>query len=349
MGYKVIDKSAIMVTGAGGFIGSHMVDRLLERGNNVVGVDYAGCYGFNGKNLWKAKEYSAFDFVMSYTDICDTKTISDLCEKYSVRTIINCAAETHVDRSIIDVSPFIHSNVDGVASLLKVCAKNATQNILFVHFSSDEVYGPFDEEAHREFWPLGFREDAGFNPQNPYAATKAAADLMIESFRNTFGINYLIVRPTNNYGPRQDIEKFIPSMANKILRSQPIQIYGDGKQMRDWMFVKDTVDCVEQLIWNIKNTVGGADLLNQIFNLSCRNEKENLEVAQKVIQHFERLNPTLEHIADRLGHDRRYCVSDRVIANTINTSDYIKRFDKNLKETLEFYTREFKRKEEKNE
>jgi len=333
MGYKTTEKPAVMVTGCAGFIGSHMVDRLLTRGYNVVGVDCFSIHGSDEHNLDKARQYSEFDFALYPFDICDTTSIRSLCHKYGVKWILNFAAETHVDRSIIDARPFIHSNVEGVTSLLEVCRETREKGTKLLHISTDEVYGPWTEGLPGN--ARGFAEYENLNPQNPYSATKAAAEHMIQAYHNTYGVPYLMFRPCNNFGPRQDGEKLIPTIVQSILEPCPVPVYGDGKQVRDWMYVEDTVLAIEEMMWKITNTKDGQDCLNHTYNLTCKDEKENIEIVSAAIKHFGK--GEIKNVEDRLGHDRKYCISDKKINDVLNMSQFYKRFEKNLLTTFKWH------------
>ena len=317
----------ILVSGAAGFIGSHMVDLLLSKGHNVVGVD---CYSIHGgcspSNLDEATKNGEFRFVEYPFDICDTKSILSLCRKYKIEWILNFAAETHVDRSIVDVRPFIHSNIEGVASLLEVCRQQKTK--LF-HISTDEVYGPWQDEQDQWGYPNGFREDAILNPQNPYSATKAAAEHMIKAYHNTYGVNYMMVRPANNFGPRQDKEKLIPTIVQSILNHNPIPVYGDGLQVRDWLYVGSTVKMIEKLM-NDKEQ-------NRTFNLTLKHERHNIDIVKFAIETFGK--GEIEFVEDRPGHDKKYCIDG---TNTPVTDDIIgKGFILEMKETFEWYAERY--------
>ncbi len=282
-----------LITGCAGFIGSHTADVFHNNGHNVIGVDkltYAGknlpTYLTNHKN-W-------------ILDICETTSIRDVCRHNNVDCIINFAAESHVDNSIKGSNAFINSNVQGVKSLLEVCKQ---LDIPFIHISTDEVYGPIREGS--------FDENSKLNPQNYYSATKAAAEHLVAAYHNTFDVQYLMVRMGNNYGPRQHQEKFIPTILNSLHNSKKIPLYGDGKNIRDWIYVKDSA----RIIYNLVQTSPP----NQTYNLSFKDERENIEVIKIILGQLNL--PFDDHVSfveDRLGHDIRYSISNDKMLNFVD-------------------------------
>ena len=251
----------ILITGVAGFIGSHTADEFLKDNNyNVVGVDnltYAGKL----TNIKKAKRNNQFKFIKE--DICNFDKIKTICEKENIDCILNFAAETHVDNSIQDPKPFLQTNISGVLSILEVCKK---LDIKLLHISTDEVYGTRNEGS--------FDENSNFDPRNPYSATKAAAEHLIKSYENTYGISFIIVRPSNNFGPRQHEEKFLPTIIKSIKENKPIPIYGNGKQIREWLYVKDNARVIKYILENGK--------LGEVYNITSNNEVENLSFVNMV-------------------------------------------------------------------
>lgn len=277
----------IMITGCAGFIGSHALDLFLEEGHYVVGVD---CFTYAGNVQNIRKHHDNPNFKMHNVDICNHDEVLSICEASGTQWIINFAAETHVDNSIASCDKFIHSNVKGIQSLLEVCRKTG---IKLFHISTDEVYGDIVDGS--------FKEGDILSPKNPYSATKAAAEHMVKAYANTYGVEYLMVRPSNNFGPRQHAEKLLPTIVRKISAGQKIPIYGDGKQIREWTYVKETAAAILFLISN--------SFLNQTYNISSSFELENIEVVKKVCKlmgvEFEEY---ASFVQDRLGHDVRYSV-----------------------------------------
>ncbi len=303
-----------MITGCAGFIGSHAADIFLESGYTVVGVDsltYAG----NIENLKNALDNKNFHFYED--DIVNTAEIIKYCINHKVSWIINFAAETHVDNSILSCEKFIHSNILGVKSLLECCKKLGTK--LF-HISTDEVYGSIKDGS--------FRESGTLSPKNPYSATKAAGEHLITAYQNTYGVEFLIARPSNNFGPRQNKEKFMPTILNATEKGKKIPLYGNGKNVRDWLYVKDNVNSIKFILENSKT--------NQIFNITTSDEKENIEVIDSILTVLGLdFKDCVEFVTDRPGHDFRYSICNKKIKSIgWNISS---NFENNLLETIEFY------------
>lgn len=309
----------VIITGGSGFIGSHAVRHFVESGDNVLNIDKL-TYASNLESTKLSKFVNL--------DIKDTKSLLEEVEKFCPDVIVNFAAETHVDNSINDCNPFIESNIFGTTSVLKVCKE---LKIKLLHISTDEVYGPASSNA--------FTEDSVLNPMNPYSVTKAAADLMIKSWRNTFGIDYIIVRPSNNYGPGQYKEKLIPKFLDCIENSKKFPLYGAGDQEREWTYVEDTAKIVrsilnkESIVWN--NT----------YNLSSGISLKNNEVLRKVLNVYNKKknkNIKFEDIVvtsqDRPGHDKRYSISSKKLSRIIKTN--YTSFDDGLEKTINGMTNE---------
>ncbi len=300
----------VIVTGCAGFIGSHTTEELLSRGHKVVGID---CMTYAGLEENMKNFIDSIDFYE--LDINDTEQIKDIVAKNSVEWIINFAAETHVDNSITSVKPFIHSNINGVSSLLEVCRHTGCK---ILHISTDEVYGSTTDGS--------FTETDNFNPRNPYSATKAAAEHLVTSFHNTYGTEYKMTRMSNNFGPRQHQEKFIPTILRSIRNMKKIPIYGDGKNIRDWFYVKDCAKCVVDVLENGE--------MNEVYNLTLQNELENIEIVNIILDHLElHFEDNVEFVEDRLGHDFRYSIDHTKflqISDITPTS-----FRESLKQTIE--------------
>lgn len=290
----------ILMTGACGFIGSHALEHFTSRGDEVLVVDklsYAAT-----RPAHEASHFYSFD-------ICETKRLTAVMRQHKPDVLVNFAAETHVDNSIIAPFDFIHSNVMGVTSVLEACRHTSTK---LCHVSTDEVYGP-------SYDGLAFDEDSELNPMNPYAASKAAGDMLVKSYHNTHGTQYLIVRPSNNYGPRQHHEKFIPKLLRCITTGEKFPLYGDGGQEREWTYVKDTGRAIRELL--------RAERLNwnEVYNLSSNVTFTNTDVIDTVLRihnasHGTAIIPcdVVEHVKDRLGHDRKYRISAEKLNELIN-------------------------------
>jgi dTDP-glucose 4,6-dehydratase len=272
-----------LVTGGRGFIGSHFVEKLISEGHEIIDID---------KMTYAASKTLPWDDYVGYThikaDICEIDHLP-VCD-----VIVNFAAESHVDNSIESPKQFLRSNVDGVFNILNLLRAKVYQKPLFVHISTDEVYGDVNEGEKKE--------DSILNPSNPYSATKAAAEMLIFAYARTFGINYQIVRSTNNYGPRQYPEKLIPKILHCINTNQKIPLHGDGSYVRDWLFVKDNVNAIYK-ICNVEK-------LNEIWNISAYNYMKNIEIVQEICKwhgidnHLDKV----EFIENRMGQDYRYSI-----------------------------------------
>ena len=284
----------LLVTGCAGFIGSHAVDLFLELGYKVTGIDCL-TYAANKRNL--AESFASENFKFYEGNICDTNLVEKICSKHDIDWIVNFAAETHVDNSISNSTNFIESNISGVRSLLEVCSK---LKIKIMQISTDEVYGSI------KFG--NFTEKSILNPKNPYSATKAAAEHMVTSYSNTYGVEYIIVRPSNNIGPRQHPEKFFPKLLNCLKNNLKIPIYGEGNQIREWLFVKDNVKAIEFIITNSN--------VNETYNIGSGNEITNIDLVRKVCElkniDFKKY---IKFVDDRKGHDFRYALSNEKLEN----------------------------------
>lgn len=275
-----------LVTGGRGFIGSHFVERVLKEGHRVTDVD---CM------TYAANYILPFDNNPNYRHIKQNIAYLTI-DLFSIDIIVNFAAETHVDNSISQCRQFLYSNIIGVSNLLEILIESKHKP-LYVQISTDEVYGSSLIQCS---------EKDSLNPSNPYSATKASAEHLVTSFANTYGIEYLITRSTNNYGPRQNEEKLIPKAIKKAKENQPIPIYGDGTHMRDWIRVEDNVDAIYHLI------MGGH---RGIFNISAQNLLSSTEVASKIIEELKS-DSKIEYVTDRPGHDFCYSVSNCKLYNT---------------------------------
>ena len=304
----------ILITGCGGFIGSHTCDLFLSEGYSVIGIDsltYAG----NVSNMEISLKNKNFKFFKK--DICDTEFIKKVCKENNIEWIINFAAETHVDKSIESIESFIHSNIIGVKSLLEVCKELGTK---IFQISTDEVYGSISHGS--------FKELSILNPRNPYAATKASAEHLITSYSNTYGIKYKMVRMSNNFGPRQHREKLLPTVIHSISKDRKIPVYGNGKNIRDWLYVKDSARAIKRVL------IAGIE--NQTYNISYQNEMTNIQVISKICNLMNKdVAKSIKFIKDRAGHDFRYSICNKKMQ-----SIGLKRqssFEKSLKETVDFY------------
>ena len=314
----------LLITGGCGFIGSHFI-RLVRREKlqwRIVNLDLL-TYAGNVDNLadlnFVANE-SQYRFVRG--DIADSSLVQQIFETESVDWIVNFAAETHVDRSLLDSAPFVRTNIEGVRVLLQVAARYGINR--FLQVSTDEVYGSLapDEPA--------FSEDSQLLPNSPYAASKAAADLLVRTYHRSYGIPTLITRCGNNYGPYQFPEKFLPLFITNALDDQPLPLYGDGRQIRDWIHVEDHVRAVLHVL---EHGVPG-----EVYNVSADGERMNHIMAEWILDMLGKPRELIRHVEDRPGHDRRYSLNASKIRG-VGWQPSIS-LDQGLSATIDWYRRE---------
>lgn len=284
----------ILVTGGAGFIGSHFVRLLLNRDDaeKVVNLD-ALRYSGNLNNLRDVSSHARYRFVQG--DICDAQTVESLIKEHRIDTITNFAAETHVDRSIDEPAGFVRTDVIGTSVLLEAARTAGVRRYLQV--STDEVYGDIPMGRSQESDPVV--------PRSPYAASKAGADLLVGSYFATYAMPILITRGSNTFGPNQYPEKFIPLFVTNALEDQPLPLYGDGLQQRDWIYVEDHCAGIAHVLDH--GTPG------EIYNIGGGSERTNIEVAQAILAILGKSPALIRHITDRAGHDRRYALNCRKI------------------------------------
>ena len=280
----------LLVTGAGGFIGTNLVRHALAHAvERLVAVDlltYAGNYA----NLSDLESNPRFRFVRA--DIADRQAMTAVVDEEGIDTLVNCAAETHVDRSIADHWPFVTTNVEGTLVLLEAVRGRAGFR-RFLQVSTDEVYGSIAAGRATEDWPT--------RPSSPYAASKAAADAFVQAYATTYGLPAVITRSSNNYGPYQFPEKLIPLFVTNALDGQPLPLYGDGMNVRDWIHVED--HCAA--LWHV---LGLPAARGEVFNVSADHEVPNRSVTDLILHLLERPATLVRYVADRPGHDRRYAL-----------------------------------------
>lgn len=304
----------LLVTGGLGFIGSNFILQLLEKNQEIqiTNLD-AEFFGSNFKNLKKIKDNQNYSFVKG--NINDIKLMRKLIEKNDI--IINFAAESFVDRSISNASPFLESNVNGVFTILELIKENKKR---FVHISTDEVYGSLIEDSAVE--------ETRFNPSSPYSATKAAAELLINSYAKTYDMDCLITRCTNNYGPRQFAEKLIPKTIILAYYDKEIPIYGTGKNIRDWLYVTDHCSAIEKIL------EGGVK--GESYNISGNNEIDNITIVKEILSLMNKSEELITYVEDRPGHDFRYSMKSDKIRNKLKWSEEID-FKEGIKKTVKWY------------
>jgi len=279
----------IVVTGGAGFIGSHFIRHILGkypefRILNIDKLTYAG----NPENLEEVKHHPNYSFMNE--DICSKRIIEKAVKGYDV--IVNFAAESQVDRSIDEPEVFLKTDVMGTFNLLEICRTAGIRK--YIQISTDEVYGSAGGGET-------FSEESPLNPSNPYSASKAAADLLVLSYSKTYKLPVNIVRSTNNYGPNQYPEKFIPLFVTNAIEDKPLPLYGDGKNVRDWLFVEDNCKGIDLILQK------GID--GEIYNIAGENERENIFIAKKIIECLNKSEQLIKPVKDRPGHDRRYSIS----------------------------------------
>ena len=277
----------ILITGTGGFIFSNMVLYLLHHTKyDIVGIDkltYAG----SRLNAPEVKRYK-----LHIGDVCDYHFVSKIFEVEKPDFVIHGAAESHVDNSILDSHDFVKTNVTGTHSMLEAALKVHTPQ-KFINVSTDEVYGSVEEGYSKETDPL--------DPRSPYSSTKAAADLLGQSYYTTHGLPVITTRCSNNFGPRQHMEKFIPKVVTNIMAGKTIPLYGDGKQMREWIYVKDHFHALMAIL---ENGISG-----EVYNISSGNGMGNIDVLRVIFEIMRGGEDLLKHVEDRKGHDRRYALN----------------------------------------
>jgi dTDP-glucose 4,6-dehydratase len=301
------------ITGGAGFIGSNFAHYVSDIWKDVVILDkltYAG----DMDNLYPLK------YPVKGVDLAYENRLEELFKQYKPKTIFNFAAETHVDNSIDDVAPFIDTNIIGTINLLKLSVKYDVQ--MFHHISTDEVYGALKLNEPP------FTENSPYNPQNPYAASKAASDHFVMSYHNTYGLPVMITNCSNNYGPRQHREKLIPKTINNILEGKKIPIYSQGENIRDWIYVED--HCAGILGISYAGDVG------QKYNIGGECEMTNLELVKMIIKLMNASEDLIEFVDDRPGHDLRYAIDNAKIYKTISFQPEIN-IEDGLKKTIDWY------------
>ena len=289
----------ILVTGGAGFIGSAFVRLLAKTGrfsqrNGLVLVDKLTYSG----DLKRLKEVKG-NFKFYKTDICDKKAIERIFIKEKPQAVVHFAAETHVDRSIKDSAPFIETNVKGTHVLLEASRKYGVKRFIFI--STDEVYGELKQGK--------FTESSPFKPNSPYAVSKAAADLLVQAYIRTYKFPAMIVRPCNNYGPWQYPEKLIPVAISRALKNKKIPIYAKGENVREWLYVDD---CVEAIL-----KVAQKGKIGQAYNIGSGIERKNIAVVKCILDILAKPHNLIEFVADRPGHDIRYCLDSLKIKKTL--------------------------------
>jgi len=304
----------LLVTGGAGFIGSEFVRQALKRGYGVAVVDklsYAG-------DLERLKRVSG-EIAFYQADITDREAVEKVFRAERPDSVVHWAAESHVDRSISDATPFLDTNVKGTQVMLDISKNYGVQK--FINISTDEVYGDLKEDGQ-------FSETTPLNPSSPYSVSKASADMLGRAYYRTYGLPVITVRPSNNYGPWQYPEKLIPVVVLKALNNEKVPVYGKGENVREWLFVSDCTDGIFEILEK--------GSINDIYNIGSGEEKRNIDVVKTILQILGKPEGLIEFVEDRLGHDFRYSLnSDKLRAQTgwkVKTS-----FSEGIEETVKWY------------
>lgn len=308
----------ILVTGGAGFIGSNFVRHMIETYPTYSIVNYdLLTYAGNLENLKDIESHENYTFVKG--DINNRELVDHLVKYHNIDVIVNFAAESHVDRSITEPDIFIKSNVLGTQALLDVAKANNLKK--YVQVSTDEVYGSLGETGY-------FTEETPLAPNSPYSASKAGADMLVSAYHETFGMNVNITRCSNNYGPYHFPEKLIPLMVTNALEGKELPIYGDGKNVRDWLHVKDHCAAIDLVIH--KGEPG------EIYNVGGHNERTNNEIVHLIVEKLNAPKELIKFVEDRLGHDRRYAIDPTKLTTELGWKPKYT-FDTGIGETIQWY------------
>ena len=308
----------LLVTGGAGFIGSCFVRHILKKYNDyqVINLD-ALTYAGNIENLDDVKDNPNYRFV--HGNICDKKLAKELIIDEGVDAVINFAAESHVERSITGPEIFIETNVQGTLNLLQAAKEAKTQR--FLQVSTDEVYGTLGKDGY-------FYETTPLAPNSPYSASKASADMLVRAYYETYKMPVLNTRCSNNYGPYQYPEKLIPFFISQLLKGEKVPVYGDGMNVRDWLYVYDHCSAIDTVLH--KGKVG------EVYNIGGHNEKTNMEITKIILEAMGKDESSIRYVEDRLGHDRRYAIDNHKIQSELGWEPSLT-FEEGIKLTIDWY------------
>ena len=317
----------ILVTGGAGFIGSNFIRYILNKYSsyNIVNLDKL-TYAADLNKLGNASKKVSYSFFQG--DVCDSEIVKRILSACKITDIVHFAAETHVDNSIQSANQFAKTNVMGTLNLLNLCKQFNNYNL--IHISTDEVFGSLGNNGY-------FTEESSYNPRNPYSATKASADFLVNSYRETYGINAKIVNATNNYGPRQHKEKFIPTVIRNAISNNPIPIYGSGENYRDWIYVDDFCDAIDLVLHNETDSTQ--------YVVGTNTERRNIDLAYYICEKLDETYPKtdkksykeqIQYVDDRLGHDFRYAIDSTKIKNELGWYPKID-FETGIIKTIGYY------------
>lgn len=323
----------VLVTGGAGFIGSNFIQHILDHRKDVgllVNLDLL-TYAGNLENLKAVENDSRYRFVRG--DVRDRAVVDNLFQEYGFDTVVHFAAESHVDRSIVEPEVFLMTNIIGTQTLLDTAkrywnarpedkySREYKEGVRYLQVSTDEVYGALGETGM-------FTETTPLSPNSPYSASKASADMVVRVYYQTYGLPVNITRCSNNYGPYQFPEKLIPLMIHNALENQPLPVYGDGMQIRDWLHVKDHCAAI--------STVLEKGRAGEVYNVGGNNEKANLEIVRLILKELSKPESLIAHIQDRPGHDRRYAIDNTKITSELGWKPAYT-FEEGMQETIHWY------------
>ncbi len=324
-------KNNILITGGAGFIGSHLVRLFVNKypNYNIINMDLL-TYAGNLENLKDIEKKQNYTFIKS--DICDFKNVQKVFSKYNINSVIHLAAESHVDRSIEDPFSFAQTNVMGTLSLLQASKQYWSSKFkgkLFYHVSTDEVYGSLNDKGF-------FTEETRYDPHSPYSASKASSDHFVRSFYDTYNFPIIISNCSNNYGSYQFPEKLIPLFINNIVKNKPLPVYGNGENVRDWLFVNDHARAIDLIFHKGK--------LGETYNIGGFNEWKNIDLIKVIIRTVDKMlgrkvgssNKLITYVKDRAGHDLRYAIDSSKLKDELGWEPSLQ-FEEGIEKTVAWY------------